>query len=114
LEEDAMANPLLPGLDAAKEESYQVHRKIYSRFAQLTCLKVLILGGGGSRRGLFFRSSGLPMSLESGLDLLANLKELEYVDCDRTTTRFWKYEVQQWAKANWPKYGKDSSVAKEF
>ncbi|KAF9133934.1 hypothetical protein BGW39_008567 [Mortierella sp. 14UC] len=113
LEQNAMVNPLLPGLGAAMERSYPIYRKIYSRFAQLTRLKVLIFGSGDSGSCLF-GALGLPMSLESGLDLLANLKELEYVDCHQSTTKFWHYEVQHWAKANWPKYDRGSSVAKEF
>ncbi|KAK3826709.1 MAG: hypothetical protein J3R72DRAFT_457581 [Linnemannia gamsii] len=102
LERDAMVNPLLPGLESAKQASYVIHQEIYARLAQLTHLKVLILG-----------KSDLYMSVESGLDLLANLKELEYVSCNQDTTKFWHNETQQWAKENWPKYGKGSD-ATEF
>ncbi|KAF9906596.1 hypothetical protein EC991_000472 [Linnemannia zychae] len=112
LQERAMVNPLLPGLELDLERSYQAHRKIYSRFAQLTCLKVLIFGPSEGRH--LFGSKGLPMSLESGLDLLVNLKELEYVECDRVTSKFLNFEVQAWANANWPKYSQGPSAAREF
>ncbi|KAG0258326.1 hypothetical protein BGZ95_005004 [Linnemannia exigua] len=104
LHQDALRNPLLPGLELAIQASYPVHRRIYARLAQLTHLKVLILGSRRFYQERLFGNTGLYMSLESGLDMLANLKELEYVDCCQTRTKFWDHDVQQWATENWPKY----------
>ena len=48
----------------------------------------------------------LTMSLVTGLDLLAGLKELYYFDCDPDVTEFWSEPNQRWAKEHWPKYYK--------
>ncbi|KAF9098282.1 hypothetical protein BGX23_006515 [Mortierella sp. AD031] len=86
------------------EESYKVQRKVYSRLAQLTRLRELVLGNTESTSFLDGSPKYLSMSLESGLDLLAGLKELQIVDCDKGVTCFWNLPEQEWVQDHWPKY----------
>ncbi|KAH7048098.1 hypothetical protein BKA57DRAFT_464127 [Linnemannia elongata] len=105
LEVTTLVDPQSPHSLSALEASYVVHRKIYSRFAQLPHLSRLVLGKGQSGGASSVHSgSYLSMSLESGLNILGDLKELQTVDCDEFTTKFWTDPVQQWARNHWPQY----------
>lgn len=65
-----------------------------------------MLGKGKCKATSLHSRSYLSMLLESGLEVLAGLKGIHTVDCDKLATQFWTANVQQWAKDNWPQYGK--------
>lgn len=100
------------------EESRVVQRKIYRRLGQLTQLRELCLGGkhllpywtyeeydrdGG--RQIFdrkFQPACLEMSLASGLEELAELKELQVLDVSAMAHRIGIMELE-WMQSQWPK-----------
>ncbi|KAF9098526.1 hypothetical protein BGX29_007586 [Mortierella sp. GBA35] len=89
-------------IEGTDEESITLQRGVYAQLGRLKRLRELTLGVGCLYNG-YWRFDCLAMTLESGLDLLKDLKELQivrlndmevYIDCDKE---------QEWVKENWPK-----------
>ncbi|KAF9117975.1 hypothetical protein BGW39_001607 [Mortierella sp. 14UC] len=96
-------------VEGTRQESIHLQRKLYARLGQLTRLRQLTLGGPR----LFQRATRremdvirlydcLAMTLESGLDLLKDLKELRIVELDDMEVYLGPGELA-WMKTNWPK-----------
>ncbi|KAF9140745.1 hypothetical protein BG015_001526 [Linnemannia schmuckeri] len=121
----SLDNQLVGGLPMDMTKRYDVHRFIYTRLSRMTGLKELNLGvpdtvsarhswhvieagelgrfddpGHNFVREFNYRS--LELSLDSGLDLLANMKELTVLDVRWTAHRIGVEELE-WMHANWPK-----------
>ncbi|KAK5827645.1 hypothetical protein F5H01DRAFT_362096 [Linnemannia elongata] len=94
-----------------KQESLDLQRGVYLRLGRLTKLRKLILGVGVlPRRGdnylkrqRNYQHDCLAMTVESGLDLLKDLKELETVDLREMDVFIQCLGVSAWIKKNWPK-----------
>lgn len=95
------------------QESMDLQRQIYAKLAKFTKLRKLSLGfpvnynSSAYRRAnkdYFVQFDGLAMTLESGLDLLKDLKELEEVELHLLEFGTRSYaEEEEWMKTNWPK-----------
>lgn len=95
------------------QESMDLQRQIYAKLAKFTKLRKLSLGFPVSPSSSRYRQAnkdylvqfdGLAMILDSGLDLLKDLKELEEVELYLLEfgTRGYAKE-EKWMKTNWPK-----------
>ncbi|KAF9541805.1 hypothetical protein EC957_002640 [Mortierella hygrophila] len=96
------------------QESMDLQRQVYAKLAKFTKLRKLSLGfpadcsSSKYRRAYednFMQFDCLAMTLESGLDLLKDLKGLEEVDLYHMEfgNRGYAEEEEEWMKANWPK-----------
>ncbi|KAG0068027.1 hypothetical protein BGZ90_000744 [Linnemannia elongata] len=95
------------------QESMDLQRQIYAKLAKFTKLRKLSLGfpvNLSARRRRYVRLDDLmqfdclAMTLESGLDLLKDLKELEEVELYLLEFGIRSYaEEVEWMKTNWPK-----------
>ncbi|KAF9142672.1 hypothetical protein BGX30_002420 [Mortierella sp. GBA39] len=96
------------------EESIEIQRQVYSRLARFTRLRELRLGFPvNSRASYFERRRGdkgryrqyncLAMTMESGLDLLKDLKELRSVGLQDMEIYIDGDKEQAWFAENWPK-----------
>ncbi|KAG9061198.1 hypothetical protein KI688_007536 [Linnemannia hyalina] len=104
-----------PAVDYIKEgthqESLDLQRGVYSQLGRLTKLKELILGvavvprwgDDDIRRQRNRQYDCLAMTVESGLDLLKDLKELENVVMDDMEVYISDDKEEAWVKKNWPK-----------
>lgn len=93
--------------EASAELSRQAQRAAYRHLALQTDLDDLVLGHGASyyEKGLrkpHFQWYSLEMTLESGLDELAPLTELETLDVGFMNHRIGVAELE-WMKRSWPK-----------
>ncbi|KAF9906350.1 hypothetical protein EC991_000752 [Linnemannia zychae] len=93
------------------QKSIEVQRKIYSKLAKFTKLRVLNLGvvidttDSDYQLGdkeVFRRYDSLAMTIESGLDLLKGLKELRVVDLSNMEVYIDGEPEQSWFKEHWP------------
>lgn len=122
----AQAPPQLGTFDRgsiAQQESHALQRRILRQLGQLTHLRILRLGSSGHDwdsphhmrlemelediRTImvvdeFVQTTCLELSLASGVDELAGLKDLETLDVTKLVHRIGMAEVQ-WMVANWPK-----------
>ncbi|KAK5815450.1 hypothetical protein F5H01DRAFT_345796 [Linnemannia elongata] len=107
----------------AQQESHAVQRRVLKQLGQLTYLRRLQLGKYGRDwdhpeysqleiRGIrtmivdaYFDRNCLELSLESGLDELAGLKQLEELEVIQMAHRIGLAEVQ-WMVENWPRLKK--------
>ncbi|KAF9537701.1 hypothetical protein EC957_007804, partial [Mortierella hygrophila] len=112
--------PLSGAMLVAQQESHAVQRRVLRQLGKLTHLQRLYLGKHCrdwdnpeySRleiRGIrtmavdeYFDTNCLELSLESGLDELAGLKQLEELDVAQMAHRIGLVEVQ-WMVENWPR-----------
>ncbi|KAG0042628.1 hypothetical protein BGZ89_006808, partial [Linnemannia elongata] len=95
------------------QESMDLQRQIYAKLARFTKLRKLSLGfpvNLSARRHRYvnldnlMQFDGLAMTLESGLDLLKDLKELDEVELYLLEFGIRSYaEEVEWMKTNWPK-----------
>lgn len=95
------------------QESMDLQRQIYAKLAKFTKLRKLSLGfpvnlSARKHRYVnlddFMQFDGLAMTLESGLDLLKDLKELDEVELYLLEFGIRSYaEEVEWMKTNWPK-----------
>lgn len=105
-----------PATDFIKEgtlqESLDLQRRVYSQLGRLTKLSKLILGVAvksfwgkyeGGNQDQYWQHDCLAMTLESGLGLLKDLKELERVVLDDMEVSISLNEEKAWVKTNWPK-----------
>ncbi|KAI8363098.1 hypothetical protein B0O80DRAFT_432707, partial [Mortierella sp. GBAus27b] len=85
--------------EAYPGHGHEIQRLVHARISRLTKLKVLCVHVGciGNQN-----SDGMEMSLESGLDQLSGLKELEELIVSPTNTRI-GLEEAQWMVEQWPK-----------
>lgn len=107
-----------PAIDYIKEgthqESLDLQRAVYSQLGRLTKLRELILGvtvrsswqSYGRRNERYWQHDCLAMTVESGLDLLKDLKELKSVVLDDMVMFISHDEEKAWVKKNWPKVGR--------
>ncbi|KAF9083780.1 hypothetical protein BGX23_011149 [Mortierella sp. AD031] len=107
------ASPLHNG---TMEESRAIQRQVYSRLAMLTCLRSLTLGVDARfeevevhnvERGLIFydpllQPTSLEMTLDSGLGLLAGLKDLRSLDVSNMEHRIGERELR-FMEREWPR-----------
>lgn len=86
-------------------ESHSIQRKVYQKLSQLTDLQLLILGRLDSEeeevQESWYQTQSLEMTLESGLDELASLKNLVVLDVSYMLHRIGVPELE-WMAANWP------------
>ncbi|KAK5827648.1 hypothetical protein F5H01DRAFT_409427 [Linnemannia elongata] len=94
-----------------KQESLDLQRGVYSQLGRLKKLRELSLGvsvplrwgDNGLNREREYQHDCLAMTVESGLDLLKDLKELEIVVL-REMDVFISHDGEEaWVKKNWPK-----------
>ncbi|KAG0048331.1 hypothetical protein BGZ89_004633 [Linnemannia elongata] len=94
------------------EESLEVHHQVYTKLGKLTKLRELTLRSyvvrpaywGPPPRVDIYRQYGcLAMTLESGLDVLKGLKDLELVVFYDAEIGLHKRAEQKWVSRNWPK-----------
>ncbi|KAF9298502.1 hypothetical protein BGZ74_009359 [Mortierella antarctica] len=93
------------------DESHESQRRMYHQLAQLTQLQELYLGQPlypGDNDGmldyyLLQQQDCLEMSLESGLEELASLKELRVLDVSNMDHRITDAE-RKWMRTYWPKF----------
>ncbi|KAG0008775.1 hypothetical protein BGZ82_004440, partial [Podila clonocystis] len=99
------ADEALPDNDAAVQASRSVQRQVLRRLGQQTKLRELKIGGmaSTSATGQFgHQRDCLEMTLESGLDELAELKDLEVLDAHHMDHRAEVSELE-WMVANLPR-----------
>ncbi|KAF9119366.1 hypothetical protein BGW39_000340, partial [Mortierella sp. 14UC] len=93
------------------EESIDLQRRIYSKLAKFTKLRVLKLGimidpavqdYRPEDKEICRRYDSLAMTVESGLDLLKGLKELRVVDLSDLEVYVDGEPEQSWFKEHWP------------
>ncbi|KAF9128174.1 hypothetical protein BGW39_005306 [Mortierella sp. 14UC] len=93
----------------SRQKSIELQRGVYSQFGRLTKLRELTLGNAlrpdldadmWEHERLY---DCLAMTLESGLDLMRGLKELEVVRLDAMEVYIDRDEEKAWVKENWPK-----------
>ncbi|KAK3811111.1 MAG: hypothetical protein J3Q66DRAFT_351059, partial [Benniella sp.] len=77
---------------------HEIQHQVYDRLARFTKLETLWLGGNYDYRA----TCCLEMSLESGLDRIAGLKELKELNVSYMRTRIGKQEIK-WMLEQWPK-----------
>lgn len=86
-------------------ESRRIQRLVYRKLAELTGLRALRLGhvddGSEDVNDSWYQSQCLEMTLESGLDELAGLKEMEKLDVSYTKHRIGIRELE-WMAERWP------------
>jgi hypothetical protein len=94
------------------EASIEVQRGVYKQLARMTKLRELTLGipfdthnedYSMHDKEYYRRYDCLAMTLESGLDLLKDLKNLEAVGLDDMEVYINRYEEQAWVTQHWPK-----------
>ncbi|KAF9904573.1 hypothetical protein EC991_002562 [Linnemannia zychae] len=91
-----------------RERNLDLHRKVYSQLGRLTKLRELKLGSSWSdvydTHGFRYTrlKDCLEMTLDSGLDLLRPLKELERMGLDEMDVYIGRKELA-WMKEHWPK-----------
>ncbi|KAG9061225.1 hypothetical protein KI688_007563 [Linnemannia hyalina] len=96
------------------EESIELQRQVYSRLARFTRLRELRLGFPVNSRSSYLKHrrgdkekyrqySCLAMTVESGLDLLKDLKELRRVGLQDMEIYIDGDKEQTWFAENWPK-----------
>lgn len=87
-------------------EARRIQRQVYQKLAQLTGLCELCLGlldiGDAALEDSCYQTHSLEMTLESGLDGLAPLKDLEVLDVSYMMHKIGVQELE-WMVANWPK-----------
>ncbi|KAK3848346.1 MAG: hypothetical protein J3R72DRAFT_428838 [Linnemannia gamsii] len=95
--------------DGSRQESIELHRGVYAQLGRLTKLRELTLGIALSpdldddmweHERLY---DCLAMTLESGLDLMKGLSELEVVRLDAMEVYIDRDEERAWVKKQWPK-----------
>ncbi|KAF9906562.1 hypothetical protein EC991_000504 [Linnemannia zychae] len=92
------------------QESIDLQRQVCAQLGRLHKLRKLILktpypiyDAGNLRSALFHQSCNcLALSLESGLDLLHNLKDLCKVGLEDMDVDIGNHEEQAWVKEHWP------------
>ncbi|KAF9082667.1 hypothetical protein BGX23_012224, partial [Mortierella sp. AD031] len=92
------------------EESVDLQLKVYSQLARLTKLRELTMGIPYDTENLYKRHDkerfrqydGLAMSLDSGLDLLKDLKEMRMVGLKDMEVGITNEAEKRWMKENWP------------
>jgi hypothetical protein len=96
-------------LEGTREESLDLQRKVYAQLGKLTKLRKLALGSPqvNDRLNKAYMDYDrlfdcLAMTLDSGLDLLKDLKELKSVYLDNMEVYVDRCELE-WVKENWPK-----------
>ncbi|KAH7057950.1 hypothetical protein BKA57DRAFT_448188 [Linnemannia elongata] len=97
--------------EGTKQESLDLQRGVYSQLGRLTKLRELSLGVSvpprwgdndlKTERG--YQHDCLAMTVESGLDSLKNLKELEIVVLNEMDVFISHDGEEAWVKKNWPK-----------
>ncbi|KAF9909037.1 hypothetical protein EC991_009098 [Linnemannia zychae] len=96
-------------MDGTHQESVELQRGVYTQFGRLAKLRELTLGNAlwsdldadmWEHERLY---DCLAMTLESGLNLMAGLKELEIVRLDAMEVYIGRDNEQAWVKENWPK-----------
>ncbi|KAF9903446.1 hypothetical protein EC991_003819 [Linnemannia zychae] len=106
------------------QESIDLQRSVYTHLARLKSLQELQLGfifdefstytGYEEECSTHFQQwDCLAMTLESGLDLLKDLKELRIVRLHNMTVGIDQYAEQEWVKKNWP-HAKIESVDETY
>lgn len=87
-------------------ESHKIQRQVYRKLGELTRLQALCLGrlddGKHRAKKSWVQRQSLEMSLESGLDELKCLRELEVLDVSYLDHRIDLREVK-WMEENWPR-----------
>ncbi|KAG0215284.1 hypothetical protein BGX33_001298 [Mortierella sp. NVP41] len=100
-------------IDGTLQESLDLQRGVYSQLGRLTRLRILALGSrydtidadyGTSEP--YWQYDCLAMNLDSGLDLLKDLKELQYLALPDMETDFCNGKEQVWVTENWPDFVK--------
>ncbi|KAF9903451.1 hypothetical protein EC991_003824 [Linnemannia zychae] len=104
------------------EESHRIHRSVYGQLAQLTKLRTLVLGCPFDPRPVDYlpndRESArqyqcLAMTLESGLDLLKGLKNLEDVGLSDMEVGIDENDEEIWIDDHWPNIAQVDTTAYE-
>ncbi|KAF9147038.1 hypothetical protein BG015_011375 [Linnemannia schmuckeri] len=99
-------------VDGTVESSINIQRGVYKQLAQMTKLRQLTLGihydtydvnYSAHDKEYFRRYDCLAMTLESGLDLLRDLKDLEVVELDDMEVYIQREEEAIWVAQHWPK-----------
>ncbi|KAF8934773.1 hypothetical protein BGZ47_010213 [Haplosporangium gracile] len=95
------------------QESMDLHRQVYAKLSKFTKLRKLSLGFPVNESSSQYRRAnkdyliqfdGLAMTLDSGLDLLKDLKELEEVELYFREFGIRSYaEEEEWMGRSWPK-----------
>ncbi|KAF9147039.1 hypothetical protein BG015_011376 [Linnemannia schmuckeri] len=94
------------------EESLELHHQVYAKLGKLTKLRELTLRsrvirpaywGPPPKVDIYRQYDCLAMTLESGLDLLKDLKDLERVVFYDAEIGLHKRAQQKWVIENWPK-----------
>jgi hypothetical protein len=98
-------------ISGAIAESHQTQRGVYSQLAQLTKLRELVLGCvfysshpdyTSHDKDYFRQYQCLSMSLESGLDLLKGLNNLETLGLEDMEVCIDGCEEEEWLERHWP------------
>jgi len=110
------------------QESRAIQRKVLPQFGRLTKLREITLGlpnlegdtitwaeeeaeGDYYQRNDFQRDRQyecLSLSLQDGLDLLKDLKQMRRLRADRMIVRLSDTQEQEWIKEHWPDYRKEA------
>ncbi|KAG0317115.1 hypothetical protein BGZ97_005895 [Linnemannia gamsii] len=106
--EEEIANESKSAKEESRQRSIDLQRQIYSQLARFTKLRKLSLGFPAEELMYFSKEQyrqrdGLAMTLESGLDLLKGLKDLQEVELYYMDVGIGNPAEEAWVAENWPK-----------